>query len=307
VSSCLFRLRLPDGSYRLARGDVAVGPQELLAPDLTLKGLLAADRAALGDALAQSNVAGAIPEGARIAAPVDEQEVWAAGVTYERSRAARMEESAEPSVYDHVYEAQRPELFFKAPAWRVRAAGEPIGIRADSDWDVPEPELALVITSDLEIAGYTIGNDVSSRSIEGENPLYLPQAKFYDASCALGPGIVPVSVAQPPFAIGLLVLRDGVPIVEAETSSARIRRDLGELARVLGRALTLPAGAVLLTGTGIVPADDFSLRPGDTVRIEIDGLGVLENPVEQVGLPAQATQPAQATHAEVPQASVARR
>jgi 2-dehydro-3-deoxy-D-arabinonate dehydratase len=304
VSACLFRLRLPDGSYRLARGDVAAGPQELLAPDLTLKGLLARSREALGDALAGS-ATGPIPDGARIAAPVDEQEVWAAGVTYERSRTARMEESAEPSVYDHVYEAERPELFFKAPAWRVRATGEPIGIRADSDWDVPEPELALVITANLEIAGYSIGNDVSSRSIEGENPLYLPQAKFYDASCALGPCIVPVSLAQPPFAIRLVVLRDGAAVAEAETSSARIRRDLGELVRVLGRALTLPAGAVLLTGTGIVPADDFSLRPGDTVRIEIDGLGVLENPVEQVGLPAQAAQATQP--AEVPQASVARR
>jgi 2-dehydro-3-deoxy-D-arabinonate dehydratase len=292
VSACLFRLRLPDGSYRLARGDVTGGPAELLAPDLTLKGLLAGGPAALGEALAGSSGAGPIPQGARIAAPADEQEVWAAGVTYERSRAARMEESAEPSVYDHVYEAERPELFFKAPAWRVRAAGEPIGIRADSDWDVPEPELALVITSGLEIAGYTIGNDVSSRRIEGDNPLYLPQAKLYDGSCALGAGIVPISVAQPPFAIGLLVLRDGAPIVEAETSTARIRRDLAELARVLGRALTLPAGAILLTGTGIVPADDFSLRPGDTVRIEIEHLGILENPVEQVGSPAE---PRQAT------------
>jgi 2-dehydro-3-deoxy-D-arabinonate dehydratase len=288
VTDCLFRVRLPDGSYRLARGDVGGGPRELLAPDLTLKGLLAKGTAALGEALANGRGSGSIPQGARIAAPVDEQEVWAAGVTYERSRAARMEESAEPSVYDHVYEAERPELFFKAPAWRVRAAGEPIGIRADSDWDVPEPELALVITSGLEIAGYTIGNDVSSRRIEGENPLYLPQAKLYDGSCALGPGIVPVSAAEPPFAIGLLVLRDGVPVVEAETSTARIRRDLAELARVLGRALTLPAGAILLTGTGIVPADDFSLRAGDTVRIEIERLGVLENPVEQVGLPADA-------------------
>jgi 2-dehydro-3-deoxy-D-arabinonate dehydratase len=291
VSACLFRLGLSDGTYRLARGDVAAGPTELLAPDLTLKSLLAEGPAALGEALG-SSASRPIPEGARVAAPVDEQEVWAAGVTYERSRTARMEESAEPSVYDHVYEAERPELFFKAPAWRVRAAGEPIGIRADSDWDVPEPELALVITSGLEVAGYTIGNDVSSRRIEGENPLYLPQAKFYDGSCALGPGIVPVSVAEPPFAIRLLVLRDGAAVVEAETSTARIRRDLDELARVLGRALTLPAGAILLTGTGIVPADDFSLRPGDTVRIEIDGLGVLENPVEQVGLPAE---PRQAT------------
>jgi 2-dehydro-3-deoxy-D-arabinonate dehydratase len=216
-------------------------------------------------------------------APVDTQEIWAAGVTYERSREARAEESVEASVYDRVYEAARPELFFKSPGWRVRGSGEPIGVRADSEWNVPEPELALVVTADLQIAGYAIANDVSSRTIEGENPLYLPQAKLYDGSCAIGPALVPVSAAAPPFQIRLGVVRDGVAIVDESTSTARLRRPLTELVEYVGRALSLPDGAILLTGTGIVPAAPFTLRPGDVVRIEAGPLGVLENTVELVG------------------------
>jgi 2-dehydro-3-deoxy-D-arabinonate dehydratase len=229
----------------------------------------------------------AIPAGARVVAPVDVQEIWAAGVTYERSRDARAEESVEASVYDRVYEATRPELFFKSPGWRVRGPGEAIGVRADSKWNVPEPELALVVTSDLQIAGYTIANDVSSRTIEGENPLYLPQAKLYDGSCAIGPALVPVSAAEPPFEIRLRVLRDGASVVDESTSTARLRRPLEELTEYLGRALSLFDGAILLTGTGIVPAAPFTLLAGDVVRIEIGPLGVLENTVELVGRAAR--------------------
>ncbi|MFL5778898.1 MAG: fumarylacetoacetate hydrolase family protein, partial [Chloroflexota bacterium] len=181
------------------------------------------------------------------------------------------------------YEADRPELFFKAAGWRVRGPGEEIGIRADSDWDVPEPELALVVTPGLEIAGYVIGNDVSSRRIEGDNPLYLPQAKVYDGSCALGPCIVPAGLVEPPFEIHLEVRRDGASVVAGDTSSSRLRRTPEELAAWLGRALTLPAGAILLTGTGIVPEGEFSLRARDVVLVAIDGLGVLENRVALVG------------------------
>ena len=281
----LFRLRLPDGSIRLACGEATSGPSELLAEGLTIEAILGLGEGGLAEAL-QAHVTGETPPSASVLlAPVDTQEVWAAGVTYERSRDARMEESAEASVYDRVYAADRPELFFKAPAWRVRGPGEPIGVRADSEWNVPEPELALVVAADLAIVGFTIGNDVSSRSIEGDNPLYLPQAKSYDGSCALGPALVPVTEATPPFPIRLGVVRDGATIVDETTTSARIRRPLEELVAYLGRALELPSGAILLTGTGIVPGGTFTLRPGDEVRIEAGPLGVLANPVVRVGRP----------------------
>jgi len=292
----LFRIALPDGSIRLARGPVDGGPAELLADGLSVEILLRRGQAGLAAALAGEGSGRPVPAGSRLLAPVDGQEVWAAGVTYERSRDARMEESAEASVYDRVYEATRPELFLKAPGWRVRGPGEPVGVRADSDWDVPEPELALVVASDLTIAGFTIGNDVSSRSIEGDNPLYLPQAKTYDGSCALGPALVPASAVSPPFPLRLVVLRGGTAIVDESTSTARIRRPLAELVGYLGRALELPSGAILLTGTGIVPGGGFSLREGDVVRIEAGPLGRLENPVVRVGraagspaVPAQPT------------------
>jgi 2-dehydro-3-deoxy-D-arabinonate dehydratase len=292
VTRALFRLALPDGSVRLAAGGIETGPRALLAASETVATILR--RGATGLAEAAGTSAGPpVPNGSRILAPVDEQEIWAAGVTYERSRDARMDESAEPSVYDHVYDADRPELFFKSPGWRVRGQGELIGIRADSAWDVPEPELAVVVASDLTIAGYTIGNDVSSRTIEGENPLYLPQAKFYDGSCALGPGLVPASEAAPPFALHLVVSRDGAILVDDATTTARIRRPLAELVEFLGRALELPAGAVLLTGTGIVPEPAFTLRSGDVVRIEAGPLGALENTVALVGRAASRA-PAQA-------------
>jgi 2-dehydro-3-deoxy-D-arabinonate dehydratase len=172
----LFRIRTPGGDIRVARGPVDEGPEDLLAPEVTIAGLLAGGGPdALTEAIRRpSNEV--VPGGSTILAPIDRQEIWAAGVTYERSRDARMDEAREPSVYDRVYEASRPELFFKAAAWRASGPGEAIAVRADSDWNVPEPELAIVATHDLALAGFTIGNDVSSRTIEGENPLYLPQA-----------------------------------------------------------------------------------------------------------------------------------
>jgi 2-dehydro-3-deoxy-D-arabinonate dehydratase len=284
VTAALFRLALPDGSTRLAAGDTAGGPARLLEPKLTIAAILGGRASGLADAISAGADRGApIPPGVRLLAPVDEQEVWAAGVTYERSRDARMEESTEASVYDHVYGAERPELFFKAAGWRVRGPGETIGVRRDSDWNVPEPELALVVTASGEIAGYTIGNDVSSRTIEGENPLYLPQAKVYDGACALGPALVPAAAARPPFPLRLIVERAGSTVVDAATSTARIRRPLDELVGWLCRALELPAGAILLTGTGVVPETPFTLTHGDRVRIDGGPLGVLENPVASVG------------------------
>lgn len=216
-------------------------------------------------------------------APIGSQEVWAAGVTYERSREARTAESQHADPYTRVYDAARPELFFKATAARVRGPAEPIAIRSDSGWDVPEPELALVLNSRLEAVGYTIGNDVSSRSIEGENPLYLPQAKVYDGCCALGPHIVPAWELDPyGRRIELEIRRGETMVFQGETSSDRLHRRLEDLASWLGRANYFPAGVILLTGTGIVPPDDFTLRAGDLVSIRIDGIGELTNPVEVI-------------------------
>jgi 2-dehydro-3-deoxy-D-arabinonate dehydratase len=274
----LYRVDVPGAGVRIARGDLD-GPRELV-PLEDVAGLDAQRLRAALDGPAD----GPLPPNARTLAPVAPvQEVWAAGVTYERSRAARVEEAAHATPYDLVYEADRPELFFKAPGWRVRGPLEPIGIRADSEWDVPEPELGLVLDPHLRVIAYTVGNDVSSRSIEGENPLYLPQAKTYDGACALGPALVAADAAVPPFDIRLEIVRDGSAVFEGTTSTSRMQRSFEELARHLGRALSLPTGAVLLTGTGIVPDAGVSLRPDDVVRIEIDRIGVLENRVERVG------------------------
>jgi 2-dehydro-3-deoxy-D-arabinonate dehydratase len=228
-------------------------------------------------------------------APVDEQEVWAAGVTYERSRDERMAESTEASIYDRVYVAERPEVFFKATAARVVAPGDAVGIRADSDWDVPEPELALVFAADGSLFGYTIGNDMSSRSIEGDNPLYLPQAKVYDRACALGPGVVPAWAVSAPFDIALTIERAGGTVFSGAATSASITRSVGDLGAWLGAAMSFPAGSVLLTGTGIVPDESFTLAEGDVVRISVDGLGELVNPVTVVGRDLRRTARAEAT------------
>lgn len=218
-----------------------------------------------------------------ILAPVENQEVWAAGVTYFRSRTARMEESKEAgggSFYDRVYDAERPELFFKSTPWRVIGTGGSIRIRKDSNWNVPEPELALVINSRGEIIGYTIGNDVSSRDIEGENPLYLPQAKYYDGACGLGPCVL---LSKDPLpsetTIELEIVRGGETVFQGTTSLDQMKRAPKELAEYLFLETSFPQGAVLLTGTGIVPEDSFTLQAEDEVRITIPPIGTLVNNV----------------------------
>jgi 2-dehydro-3-deoxy-D-arabinonate dehydratase len=216
-------------------------------------------------------------------APIGSQEVWAAGVTYLRSRDARMEESKESggaSFYDKVYEAERPELFFKSQPHRVAAHGEKVYIRRDSSWNVPEPELTLFINSRGQIQGYTIGNDMSSRSIEGENPLYLPQAKVYDRSAALGPGLyVPPSPIALTTVIRMAIRRGPETVYRGEVAISQIKRSLTELAHWLYRESDFPTGFFLMTGTCLVPGNDFTLREGDNVEISIDGIGTLTNSV----------------------------
>lgn len=216
--------------------------------------------------------------------PIDAQEVWAAGVTYKRSQTARMEESeAAASCYDRVYESPRPELFFKATPNRVVGHGGDLRIRVDSEWNVPEPEITLVLTSKMEIVGFTIGNDMSSRDIEGDNPLYLPQAKMYDQCCGLGPWIT-LCEAMPPLDqidVNLSIVRDGKEVFAGETSSAQMARTFEELVGYLSRDNSFPNGAFLLTGTGIVPDSDFTLSAEDVVNITIGGVGTLSNGVIQ--------------------------
>lgn len=218
----------------------------------------------------------------QLCAPVEQQEVWAAGVTYLRSKKARMAESDfSASAYDRVYEADRPEIFFKSLPEKVVPTGEPVGIRSDANWNVPEPELALVLNSRGQIVGHTIGNDMSSRDIEGENLLYLPQAKTYHRSCALGPWITvgtPEAVARK-WTINLEIWRNGQPVFSAETSVGQIKRGFAELAGYLFRCQVFPHGAVLLTGTGIVPPESFTLAAQDEIVIAISGIGRLKNSV----------------------------
>ncbi|MEO6569501.1 MAG: fumarylacetoacetate hydrolase family protein [Opitutaceae bacterium] len=220
-----------------------------------------------------------------LCAPVERQEVWAAGVTYLRSKTARMEESDfSATAYDRVYAAARPEIFFKSIAEKVVGPNETVGIRRDARWNVPEPELALVLNSKGKIVGYTIGNDMSSRDIEGENLLYLPQAKVYDRACALGPCITlgtPEATVRT-WTIGIVIRRAGKAEFSGETSPGQLKRGLEDLAAYLFRSQTFPHGAVLLTGTGVVPGDSFTLQAGDEIDIEISGIGLLRNRVEVV-------------------------
>jgi len=284
VPICLYRTRQDTTgtpSLGLIRGDQIVdvaangGPVSLRAAlNLTLEELRTQlDAIPVSTGMPLGNV--------HLVAPVDQQEVWAAGVTYLRSRDARMEESTQKDVYDLVYDAPRPEIFLKATPSRVKGPGEAVAIRGDSTWDVPEPELALVLTSAGEIAGYTIGNDVSSRSIEGENPLYLPQAKIYTASAALGPIIVLAWEWEEigDRAIRLVIRRGGEILFDGSSSTGQISRPFAELVSYLFRHNEFPYGAVLMTGTGIIPPNEFTLEDGDDVEISIDGIGALRNPV----------------------------
>jgi len=219
-----------------------------------------------------------------VLAPIQNQEVWAAGVTYLRSRQARIEESRSAGggdFYDRVYSAERPELFFKSAGHRVIGPGGKVRIRRDSQWNVPEPELAILISANGRITGYTIGNDMSSRDIEAANPLYLPQAKVYDGACSLGPGIL---LSETPLApatqIRITIVRDGRDIFAGATEISRMKRSLESLAGYLYRETSFPSGCLLLTGTGVVPDDAFTLKSGDEITIGIDSIGILKNTVE---------------------------
>jgi 2-dehydro-3-deoxy-D-arabinonate dehydratase len=268
----------------LTRHQSADGPRwaldgRVLPLDFDLRSLLQLPAAAIPDFLRAN--AGSEAAAGRLLAPIEAAtEVWAAGVTYLRSREARESESTVRDLYSKVYDAERPELFFKASGWRVAGHQMAIRIRRDSRWNVPEPELTLVINSGGEIVGFCAGNDVSSRDIEGENPLYLPQAKIYNGSSALGPGIALDDVDRlRNLSIELTVLRAGRPIFTGETNTSRLKRPLQELVAYLRKELDFPQGVFLMTGTGIVPPDDFSLKWGDRVRITIGEL-TLENDVE---------------------------
>ncbi|QEH33709.1 Ureidoglycolate lyase [Aquisphaera giovannonii] len=262
-----------DRVIRLATGDRALS--QILEAD---------DVPATVEALAAKADPALPVDSVQLLAPIDRQEVWGAGVTYERSKVAREEESEKGATfYDMVYRADRPELFLKATPSRVAGPGRPIRVREDSSWTVPEPELALVISPSLRLVGYTLGNDVSARDIEGENPLYLPQAKVYDACCGLGPTIALASSlpdirnAQ----MDLEIDRGGRVAWAGSTPISRMVRSFEDLIGWLGRDNRFPDGVFLLTGTGIVPPDDFSLRPGDVVRITVEGIGTLANPAVQ--------------------------
>jgi 2-dehydro-3-deoxy-D-arabinonate dehydratase len=254
-----------------------------LAGSPALADLLALPLSQLRDVLADPGGEQVPLEGVQLLAPVDGRtEVWAAGVTYERSRDARIDESEESAdVYDRVYTAERPELFFKSVSWRVRGPGRAVSVRADSRVDVPEPELAAVLNYAGEVTGYTICNDMSSRSIEGQNPLYLPQAKTYLGSCAIGPWIRPAWEIADPYdlAIALTITRDGAVAWQGESSTSGLRRRIPELAGYLFREDDFPSGAILSTGTSLVPDLPFTLQAADEITIGISGIGELTNPV----------------------------
>ena len=278
----IIRFAGPAGPQVAVRDGAYVRP----LPVSSLAGLLSGSLDQIREVVSAPAFAAAAPgfaaEAVRLLPPADGlTEVWAAGVTYERSSAARQEESDVADVYARVYTAARPELFFKSPAWRVCGDGEPIGIRPDSQISVPEPELALVCNARAEVVGVTICDDVSSRSIEGQNPLYLPQAKIYSGACALGPGITPVWEVADLGALSITVsVRRGAEIAwQGETSTTHLYRDLAELVEYLFSCATFPHGVILSTGTGLVPDLSFTLLPGDEVRIGIDGIGTLTNTV----------------------------
>ena len=272
--------------YRSADQRIRIGvlfERNILAPlDVELHELLRLPLSALRTRLEAAQRSAVHTQSYDLLAPIDgTTEVWAAGVTYKRSVDARVEESQTPDLYTRVYLAQRPELFFKATPHRVAGPMEPIGIRSDSTWDVPEPELALVLNVHGEIVGYTIANDVSSRSIEGENALYLPQAKVYARSCALGPGWTPAWEVADPYKLSIRMSIERARGVywTGQTSTSELKRSLDELVDYLFREDDFPDGAILCTGTALVPAPPFTLEPDVLVGIQIDELGALRNPV----------------------------
>jgi 2-dehydro-3-deoxy-D-arabinonate dehydratase len=287
----LIRYRRADGADGVAV-DAGDGLVDVTATVGSFSAWLRASAGRVPEALAELRDAaatGATATGAlldesalTLLAPVDDQEIWAAGVTYERSRAARQEEAVDGGdVYARVYVAERPELFYKAHAHQVVAPGEAVGIRSDATWNVPEPELTVVVNPAMEIVAYTLGNDMSSRDIEGANPLYLPQAKVYNRACALGPALLLEAVGDvwPQVAIRIHIERDGATAFRGETHTRNLRRSPAELVAFLGRALDFPSGAALLTGTGVVPPDGFTLAAGDRITIDADGLAPLSHSV----------------------------
>jgi 2-dehydro-3-deoxy-D-arabinonate dehydratase len=268
---------IQEGRVRFLRRGGPAGPN-------TLSDCLHAENpAAVITAHLAADEAGVPLDSVQLLPPLDAQEVWAAGVTYKRSREARERESAGAArFYDLVYNAERPELFFKATPRRVVGPGAAVRIRADARWSVPEPELALIVSPRMQIVGSTIGNDMSSRDIEGENPLYLPQAKVYDGSCALGPAITLAGSPPPPenVTIRLTISRSGRVAFDGSTTLAAMKRSFDDLVAWLGRENHFPDGVILLTGTGIVPPDDFTLEHGDEIAIDITDIGCLRNRVE---------------------------
>jgi 2-dehydro-3-deoxy-D-arabinonate dehydratase len=270
---------LDAGQGPLAGVQDGAGVHPLPVPGIAA--LLALPLASIRELAARALAAPAAGGPVTLLAPADgRMEVWAAGVTYFRSREARLEESGGADFYGRVYDAERPELFFKSVPWRVVTHGQPVTIRRDSALNVPEAELAIVVNSAAEIVGYTICDDVSSRTIEAENPLYLPQAKVYDGACALGQAIRPAwEISAADLAISLEIARDGALAWSGRTSTSQLKRPLPELVDCLFAEQDFPDGAIISTGTGIVPEMTFTLAPGDTVTIEIDQVGVLANTV----------------------------
>jgi len=272
--------------YRTARGAVLEAGGAFVRLEEQWDALV--NRPALADYLRR--VVGRGPFGPGLEAPplapCAGQEIWGAGVTYDRSRTARVDESQAAggggaSFYDRVYAAERPELFFKCAAWRARGPGQPVRIRRDAKWSVPEPELVVCANARGEIIGYTIGDDLSARDIEAENPLYLPQAKIWDGACALGPALLVQEEPLPPdTSIALRIVRAGAAAFEGSTTLARMRRPLTELVTYLYRETSFPAGCLLFTGTGIVPPDGFALQSGDEIEVTVPAIGTLHNRVE---------------------------
>ena len=277
----LCRFKTAEGAVRIGRLQKGETVADLTAAGFESLAALLEDAEALAQAEAAEAPSMPLAE-VSLLTPVERQEVWAAGVTYLRSKKARMEESDfSANAYDQVYDAPRPEIFFKSLPEKVVHPGAAVGIRADATWNVPEPELTLVVNSRKELVGVSIGNDMSSRDIEGENLLYLPQAKMYERACAIGPCIVTGAdeAAIRQWTIGVEIIRGGETVFSGETSINNIKRTFDELLEYLGRSQNFPHGAMLLTGTGVVPDDEFTLVAEDRIRITVTGIGTLENPV----------------------------